>query len=523
MKRRVIFHPLLFAVAPVLSLYIVNVEQILAREALELLLVTVLIVAVLWGVFGLTFRRRWDKGACLASLFAFTFFTYERLLPAANLAGILIKSLVWLTLLVVAGYFIGRSRREFYQLTALLNVFSLGWLAAIFVPWGYYTLFLTRDASIRASAYITEWNQVVNEPSPLSGARPDPVTLPDIYYIVMDGYGRADVLQTWYDYDNGDFLNFLKDKGFYVADESRANYAQTALSLSSSLNFQYLDQIPQQISTQSSNRLPLEAMLESNRVFHILKQAGYQIVTYPPGLFIDIGLNVDQQVVPLGSLTSFQAELLKTTPLPSMLQILSGKALDDLHRERVLYALTHLPEATSDSAPTLVYAHILAPHPPFVWDQNGEPLHGDLANFSLADGNWFTDSLGREAYVEGYRNQLVFISRQLRQTIDQILSTAQSPTIIVIQGDHGPGSMLDWNDPDKTNFSERLTILNAYYFPDQRYDALYPGITPVNTFRVILNTFFGATLPLLDDRSYYSRMTRPYDFLDVTDQVQSNP
>ena len=524
MKRQVIFHPLLFAAAPVLSLYVTNAEQILVWEALELLFAVVLIGAVLWAILGVMYKRRWDKGAGLASLFLFTFFAYERLLPATNPAGSLVKLLCGLGLLLAGGFFIGRSHRDFRQFTGFLNVVSLAWVLAILVPWGYYSLVLARENNVRAEAYVADWNQTVNDPIPRSGEQPDPATLPDIYYLIMDGYGRADALQMWYGHDNSDFLNFLKDKGFFVAAEGRTNYAQTALSQSSSLNFQYLDQIPQQISAQSSNRLPLEAMLESNRLFHALKQLGYRIVTFPTGyLFTDIGLNVDQQVAPPGGLTSFQTELLKTTPLPNLLRLFTGKTLYDLHRERILYALAHLPEATSDTAPTLVYAHILAPHPPFVFGQNGEPLGDDLSAFSLADGNWFTGSMGREAYVEGYRSQLIFVSNQLRQTVERILSTARRPTIIVIQGDHGPGSMLDWEDPDKTNFGERMSILNAYYFPDQNYAALYPGITPVNTFRVILNTYFGAALPLLEDRSYFSRMTRPYDFIDVTDRAQVVP
>jgi hypothetical protein len=524
MKRNVIFHPVLFAAAPVLSLYTTNAEQILLREALELLLVVMLMAIALWGLFGLMYMRCWDKGAGLASLFLFAFFTYDRILPTANTTAALIKLLGWIALLVAAGYIIGRSRRDFRQWTGLLNVVSLGWILAIAVPWGYYTLFWARDTSARANAYIAEWNHTVEEPLPFMGEQPNPSTLPDIYYIIMDGYGRADALQTWYSYDNGTFLNSLKAKGFFVAEKSRSNYAQTALSQSSALNFQYLDQIPRQVSAQSSNRLPLEAMLESNRLFHFLKQAGYQIVTFPTGyLFTDIGLNVDRQVVPPGGLTSFQTELLKTTPLPDLLRTFAGKTLYDLHRERILFALRHLPEAAAASAPTLVYAHILAPHPPFVLGPQGEPLGSDLPAFSLADGNWFTASLGHEAYVEGYRNQLSYVSQQLDKTIDHILSTARRPAIIVIQGDHGPGSMLDWEDPDKTNFGERMTILNAYYFPDQNYAALYPSITPVNSFRVILNTYFGTALPRLDDRSYFSRMTRPYDFIDVTDKSTVGP
>ena len=62
-----------------------------------------------------------------------------------------------------------------------------------------------------------------------------------------------------------------------------------------------------------------------------------------------------------------------------------------------------------------------------------------------------------------------------------------------------------------------MSILNAYYFPGGRYEGLYQEISPVNSFRVVLNTFFGAKLPLLPDRSFFSTWTDPYRFIDVTD------
>jgi hypothetical protein len=130
---------------------------------------------------------------------------------------------------------------------------------------------------------------------------------------------------------------------------------------------------------------------------------------------------------------------------------------------------------------------------------------------------------GREKYLEGYRAQTAFIARQVQQTIQQILAQMRRPTIIVIQADHGPGSRLDWADPAKTDFRERFSILNAYYFPDQGYADLYPEISPVNTFRVILKNYFGIALPLLEDRSYFSTLDKPYDFSDVTKVVGAAP
>jgi hypothetical protein len=71
--------------------------------------------------------------------------------------------------------------------------------------------------------------------------------------------------------------------------------------------------------------------------------------------------------------------------------------------------------------------------------------------------------------------------------------------------------------------TERVSILNAIYFPDRDYSRLEPGLTPVNTFRVILSQFFGADLEPLPDRSFFSPGNMPYAWRDVTDELQSEP
>jgi hypothetical protein len=65
--------------------------------------------------------------------------------------------------------------------------------------------------------------------------------MPDIYYIILDGHGRADVLAMLYNVDNSTFTNGLEQRGFKVASQSRSNYMRTIQSLSSSLNMSYLD------------------------------------------------------------------------------------------------------------------------------------------------------------------------------------------------------------------------------------------------------------------------------------------
>ena len=98
-----------------------------------------------------------------------------------------------------------------------------------------------------------------------------------------------------------------------------------------------------------------------------------------------------------------------------------------------------------------------------------------------------------------------------------MLQTAsETPPIIVLQADHGPGAFLDWNSAERTCLWERTAILNAYYLPGDGAERLYDTITPVNSFRVILDAYFGAELGLLEDVSYYSPWEQPYRFSPVT-------
>jgi len=64
---------------------------------------------------------------------------------------------------------------------------------------------------------------------------------------------------------------------------------------------------------------------------------------------------------------------------------------------------------------------------------------------------------------------------------------------------------------------ERHQNLNAIYFPDGNYDLVYDDLTPVNTFRLVFNTFFNDDYPFVDDTLYHSPFDQPYNFTDVTE------
>jgi hypothetical protein len=125
----------------------------------------------------------------------------------------------------------------------------------------------------------------------------------------------------------------------------------------------------------------------------------------------------------------------------------------------------------------------------------------------------------QEDYVQGYREQLLFINTKVTAAVDAILSRSDRPVIIVLQGDHGPGSMLDWQGAERSNLEERFSILNAYYLPGDREERLYDQISPVNTFRLIFNFYLGTEYARLEDKSYFSTVGRQYSLQSLTDEL----
>ena len=99
----------------------------------------------------------------------------------------------------------------------------------------------------------------------------------------------------------------------------------------------------------------------------------------------------------------------------------------------------------------------------------------------------------------------IIVNARLIPILQEILDRSSTPPIIIIQGDHGFPVIKD--TPSTGNISP---ILNAYYLPGLGQDGLYPTISPVNTFRLIFNDYFGGQYELLLDQSYHTMdITKP--------------
>jgi hypothetical protein len=520
MKKSVVVHPFLFAVFPILFLYSHNIEGTSITDFIAPAVVSALSALSFWFLLSFAFKNK-QKAGLLVSLSILLFFSYGHLCDAFgdfafSIRGTIIGAdellvFVCSLLFFLGGYLLAKSAKDFSVLTKALNV------AAAFL----FIVSLTGIGSQALRTGLARHQHGVPRSTrqvPMRTEKPD--RSPDIYYIILDGYARADILEEMYGYDNGEFLDYLKEKGFHVAGKSKSNYCQTALSLASSLNFQYLQGLINRIHSKSRNTSLLRNLIRDSEIVGFLRQHGYEFVAFSSGYSFTEMERADVFMSPSQALSESQNLLINATPLRTLMDKLPVKSQCDLHRDRLLYIFDQLPGVGGADPPVFVFAHIMAPHPPFVFGKEGKPVRC-AGGFSYDDGSHYIEDGDGDEYRQSYKRQLTFINKKTREAIDRILAVSSNPPVIILQSDHGPGSTLEWDDPQKSSLEERMSILNAYYLPHDGHELVYDEITPVNTFRIICNHYFGTGYELLGDQSYFSDHQHPYKFINVTDQATS--
>jgi hypothetical protein len=218
-------------------------------------------------------------------------------------------------------------------------------------------------------------------------------------------------------------------------------------------------------------------------------------------------------------LSDFESYFLSSTPLKLIytpFQSIAPIVTNDVHREYINYNLAALKNAPTIPGPKFTFSHIILPHPPFVFDAEGNPIDsGGGFTFDSPD----SASFAKAEYKENYVGQVEFINSQIRQVIQALLEKSQIPPVIIIQADHGSALYVNFKDLQGSCMKERFSIFAAYYLPGQSKDVVPQDISAVNIFRIVLNKYFNAGLVLLDNRNYFMNGFYLYDSQDVSDRV----
>ena len=490
------FHPLLFAIYPILFLYSQNTAEFPPEVISGPIIVCLGLTFFVGGILMMISRNRL-RSAFLLSVFLLVFFSYghfyhllEKSEISADPKVVLSLYGVLLIILLILSF---KKIQDWNRATRFFNLLSVCLIAL--------TLFNTANSFFKSSR--------TNAESATPSSKPPVKDAPDIFYIILDGYPRHDILQKVHQFDNSEFLEFLKTKGFQILESSHSNYPGTSLSLSSSLNFSYLDQIVPAEEIHSGNRWYLKKLIERNRAMDFLKKHGYVTAAFDSGYFATEIKDVDHFYATGWFLNEFHEALLDTTPAWVAFKNVGRYAIQ---RRRILYIFDHLSEVKDPSRPVFVFAHIMALHPPFVFGPNGEERNQQSSSLKFWED--FREP-SKQQLSQQYQDQLKFVNRKVKAAVEAILANRTRPVYIVLQGDHGSSFVSPANELDY--YQERFSILNAIRLSKE--NQLYDSMSPVNTFRVLLNSFFETDFKLLQDRSYYSQRDEPYQWKDITEKL----
>lgn len=508
-------HPYIFATAPIFFFCSRNFNEFPLSEMM-ISMVVLLFTSILFVSLFKTFNSL-IKASILTSIFMIIFFSYgpiadvviaTHLFNVLRVEKILLVGFSIVYFIIMLG--IIKSKNTFKNVNSIFSIIAYSFFFSVSIQFlithGSDFFFRIQNYSVSSSnqsAIMNGGKEYLNQNKNVRLKN----NLPDVYYIILDMYPSNNVLRKYFNYDNSGFTEKLKENGFYIADKSTSNYPMTHLSLSSSLNFSYLEEPIAGISVDNISLY--RKMLSTPKIIEIFRENGYKIYSFSTGwdLTETLAKKADYYLkYNLVPFTALYQSIIKMTMLRSL-------AFEMAEQQLYTYKkLNQLVEKRND-APKFVFVHLYAPHPPFLFNKNGEKRN----TFPDED----VDS--KELLFE----EIEFINSNILSFVQTIQNKNElNKPIVILQGDHGTGLPLrDLNDKNKMLVDEasedfiqsRFGILNAYLAPEKIRDKLYQDITPVNTFRIICTELFDMDLKKLPNKNHFAwHGDKSSKFRDVT-------
>jgi len=516
-------YPFCFAAFPLLSMVVHNADEVTLGDAAVVLAATMAGTAVLFALAYLIARRNLELAAGL-TLLAVLWLVYlpagESVLTAlarwyrrsALAQGVLVPTMGLLVLGVVAWWLLKR-RPRLGLMTRFLAVMGVLLVAMSLVR-------LTRiELRNQRTIEHSELGRALTAPIAARPVRPGERS-PDIYLVLLDGYGNNHVLREFYGFDNHAFEDSLRQLGFVIPTTVRSNYTRSVLSIPSLVNFAHMNVVEQELGASKDKSL-LYHLLQSNRAARFLKSRGYRYYLFPsPDWAGTRGSPLADSVFSAWPDNVLGRELRRTNlrrgwiSVTMLKHIISPNLYEHEFIHRTFRGLAEMPR---DPAPTFAFAHFLSPHRPYLLDaqchrRTGSPNDPPMRYGSLQD-------------LEAYLAQVRCMNQLTLRLVRELLRTSDVPPVILLQSDHGTMTTRYWGTPPEQarpeQIRERFGAFGAYYLPDGGTPP--DTMTVVNVLRYVFRQYFGADLPPLPDDQYYSVPSpQPYRFVRVNPPAEAH-
>ena len=531
-KNSKIFHPFLIAFFPIIAVYSVNIGLI----QLEQFIFPTLIIVGGAFLFFLCLKyvlKNAKKAALIVTLAFIIFFSFGHVYNMLNQVSIgdidLGSNRILLPIFVISfgigSFLIVRTKRTLDNATSIVNTISVVFITVIIAMVGIeafgcdecliqqtYSLGIFSNQIMDSTLYFEEHSFSVSESD----------SLPNVYYIILDGYPRNDVLKKHLDFDNNEFINFLKQREFYVAENSYSNYSLSSTSIPATMNMNYINFLTDELGEDSRSYDPLLGkdfgLYADNQVIKNFKSMGYKVakIGSVPMYLHEIPL-ADLSLC-YKSIHLMDNRLFDTVARTSMIGYFIERWSEDMQRQIILCAFEELPKISSYyEEPVFAWSHIMIPHFPLIFGADGEPVTPGESLLVMNNPHLFEGTDSSWNIKQQFLQQLQFANKKSMELVDKILEN-EKQSIIIIQSDHGSAFDVNLHDPTDDDVHQRLSNINAIYFPDEKpREILMNDQTNVNTFRIVFNSYFGSDYDILEDKIYWNlSFKKPFWFKDVT-------
>lgn len=244
------------------------------------------------------------------------------------------------------------------------------------------------------------------------------------YLILVDGYPRVDTLAQ-FGIDNTDFISALEQRGFDHYPDARTDYGWTHLTLA------------QVLGSTINYEDDWGSAADRRRVWEWLRlPEGFVVV----GSSSSHTVIADAKDIGPGGITGFDVAVLSRSAFAPLV----GDLVMDGLRRRLEGSLEAL--ATTDEE--LVFAHLAAPHLPFLYTDEGKPAPAPKCwpRCQLFDVVIERVGLATDDWVDGMTASLNHLNPRLLEAVDSILERKPEATIVLFS-DHGARYSLA--DPDE--------------------------------------------------------------------------
>lgn len=529
-------YPWFVGIIPIIHLYTNNLGLVIDQEVFLCLILALLGTTIAFFAINQFVEDRHRTGFILAvSSIAFSLSGHVYVLVFIP------KSLGIWTLMVLSAlmcvFFLSRRIRSNLAFRHMTPVFNLVMFCLLLLQ--VFTLAVRIERISRyvgiSEAYTAKYKAPrVTEKVDDSPARPD------IYYFIPDSYPSDMWLEMTLDYDNSEFTDSLRDRGFVIVDQAQSNYDLTYLSLASTLNMQYYEGNQSPFSDLDFLRLEISNSLVARQ----LLQSGYTYIQFLSGFWAPSALadinrdftsrgpvdvivseqDVSEAVYRGDTDGNFQYAGIDRSyrdpfvPLyidTTILRLVGSQLEKILNRgdnaplpkwgpRRFLATTDAAKEIAAMPEATFALVHFIKPHLPTVFDENGD----------FVDRNY---SPTREEFLAEFR----FLNSRFLRMIDDILETSVHPPIIVFQADHGIKHVGDSTSDDRPLGFDTYA---AYHLPDAHSIGFPDDYTLINTFPLILNEVLGTTYEIQENRQFNLPANRDdsadlFQLVAVTDEL----